>query len=89
MKKYSIDFEWEIRDTRDITGGFMVGRSSLLVEASSKESAINAAIDFARSLPSWEFRRNNIDLENYREGKICRYYYLTMIKKIIVIKQEV
>ena len=86
MKKYEIKFEWEIRDTRDITGAFRTGTSTLVVKASSKEVALTCAIDFARDIPSWEFERNGIDLKEYKDDKFCRYYYLTMISKIISIK---
>ena len=88
MKRFEIKIEWEIRDTRDVTGSYRTGTSSLVVEASKKEKVINSAINFARSIPSWEFERNGIDLEQYREGKICTYYYMTMLSKVLSIKQE-
>ena len=54
MKKFKITIEWEIRDSRDITGGYYTGISNLVVEASCKEVALNSAIDFARNIPSSE-----------------------------------
>ena len=87
MKRtYQIDFEWKIQDTRDAACSYKTGTSCLIVKASNKEDAINHAIDFAQSLPSWEFIRNSIDIEEYREGKICRYYYSTQILKILKVK---
>ena len=86
MKKYEIEIGWEIRDTRDITGGYYTGISTLVVEASCREMALNSAINFARDIPSWEFERNGIDLEQYRDAKYCRYYYITMISKVLTIK---
>ena len=87
MKKVEIQLGWEIRDTRDITGGYYTGISTLVVEASKKEMALNSAIDFARNLPSWELERNGIDVEQYRDAKYCRYYYITMISKVLTIKE--
>ena len=87
MKKFEITIGWEIRDTRDITGGYYTGISTLVVEASRREMALNSAIDFARHLPSSEFERNGIDLEQYRDAKYCRYYYITMISKVLTIKE--
>lgn len=81
-----ITIEWEIHDTRDITGAYKTGISKLKVKAKNYLHAINMAISFASSLPSWEFERNNIDLERYREGKICRYYYTTKLSKILKIE---
>ena len=81
MKKYLIEIEWKITDTRKDT--YRLGVSSLLVGAKSKEMAINSAIDFCDNLPSWEFERNQIDLNDYRNGDICRYLYRTQITRII------
>ena len=83
MKKYLIEIEWKITDTREDNGSFRLGVSSLVVSAKSKEMAINNAIDFCNEIPSWEFERNQIDLNDYREGNICRYFYRTQITRII------
>lgn len=85
MKKL-ITIEWEIHDTRDMTGGYRTGISKIEVKVKSYIDAINIAIDFADSVPSWEFERNGIDLKDYREGKICRYYYATKLSKILKIE---
>ncbi len=85
MKKL-ITLEWEIHDTRDMGGGYRTGISKLQVQTKSYVEAINQAIRFASNLPSWELDRNNIDLEQYREGKICRYYYKTKLSKILKIE---
>ena len=87
MKKFEITIGWEIRDTRDITGGYFTGISTLVVEASKKEIALNSAIDFARLLPSSELERNGVDVEQYRVDKTCTYCYITMISKILTIKE--
>ena len=86
MKKYEITFKWKIRDTRkaDI---YRVGQTTFLVEASSKEKAINQVIECAEHLPSWEFERNGIDLEDYRNKPYCSVFYMTHISKILSIKK--
>ena len=89
MKKniYRIKFEWIIRDTRNISGGYRYGTSTLEVYASNKVEAINRAIEFCENLPSWEFGRNNINIEDYRDGKYCRYCYLTQINRILEVEK--
>ena len=86
MKKYEITIEWKIRDTRkaDI---YRVGQTTFIVEAPSKEKAINQVIEIAERLPSWEFERNGIDLEDYKEKPYCTFYYMTHISKILSIKK--
>lgn len=86
MKKYEIKIEWEIRDTKNLNSGFKTGTSTLICEAKNKEEVVNQAIFFASHLPSWELSENDIDVEDYREGKICTYYYATQISKVISIK---
>lgn len=85
MKKI-ITIEWEIHDTRNLNGGFKTGVSKLEVKAKGYEEIINAAINFADNLPSWELEKNGINLEEYKEGKICRYYYATKLSKILKIE---
>ena len=86
MKKYELTIEWEIHDTRNATGSFRTGTSKLLVECKSSKEAMNHAIDFARSIPSWELERNNIDVEEYREYPNCSYFYFTQISKVLSMK---
>ena len=86
MKNYEVKFEWEARDTR--TGGFRTGTSTLVVNAKSKVDALNQTISCARSMPSWEFERNNINYEDYRDGKYCTYHCETMLSKIISVKAK-
>ena len=86
MKKYEVTLEWSIKDTRDINGGYYEGTSILVTNSANKVDAINQAISFAGQLPSWEFERNGINLEQYREGNICRYYYMTQVSRIINVK---
>ena len=81
MKK-TLTIEWAIHDTRKENGGYRTGTSKLTVKAKSYAELMSAAINFAKDLPSWELKRNNIDLEEYREGKICCYHYRTEILKI-------
>ena len=86
MKKYEIAIEWKIRDTRkaDI---YRVGQTTFIVEAPSKEKAINQVIEAAESIPSWEYKKNGIDLEDYREKPYCSYFYMTHLSKILSIKK--
>ena len=86
--KRRITIRWEIHDTRNMSGGYFTGMSVLVTNS---KHAINEAIDFARNLPTSEIKRNGIDLEQYREGNICTYYYMTMISEIVsveIIKRE-
>ena len=85
--KRLIKIEWEIHDTRENKVGYRTGSSNLVMNTKKLSDAITQAIDFARNLPSWELERNGIDENNYREGKICRYYYETQISKIISIEK--
>ena len=86
--KLVIKLEWEIHDTRNVNGGFKTGTSTLrLPDADSYADAMNAAIRFAKFLPSWEFERNGIDLEEYREFPYCTYYYETNLTKILKIEK--
>lgn len=87
MKKYQITILWEIHDKRNMDGGYKTGVSTLIAKNSSRELAINSAIDFAKNLPSWEFERNGIDLEEYRVYPFCTYYYMTMISRILTIEE--
>ena len=84
--RFEIKLEWEIRDTRNLNGGFRTGESTLTIVTSDKVKAFNTAIGFASHLPSWELTRNNINEEDYRDGNICRYYYETKLSKIIYMK---
>ena len=87
MKNYQIEFEWTIRDTRNIYGGFYTGTTTLLIRANNRTEAINCAIGCASDLPSWEIKQHNhIDIEQYREGKTCCYHYITAISKINSVK---
>ena len=86
MKSYQVKFEWTIRNTK--TRGFRHGTSTLVLYAKNKIHAINQAITCAESMPSWEFERNNIDLQDYREGKTCTYHYETMLSKIISVETK-
>ena len=85
-KTYEMEIEWEIRDTRYEIKGFRTGISKLKVQGSIQQ-AVNSAIDFCKYLPSWEIERNEIDLNEYREGKSCRYYHETNIREILSIKE--
>ena len=85
-KNYEVKFEWEVKDTR--TGVFRTGTSTLVVNAKNKLDALNQTIACAGHMPSWEFERNNINLEEYREFPICTYHYETMISKIISVKAK-
>lgn len=85
--KRVIEIEWQIHDTRPDHPGFRTGKSTLICDTKSVEEAISNAISFAESLPDWEFTKNNIDLEEYREYLICRYYHETKLSKIISIKK--
>ena len=87
MKRYEIKLGWEIRDSRDIHGGYYKGVSTLVVSASNKVLAINKAIEFASRIPSSELERNGIDLEQYREKPYCTYYHFTNIAGIYSIKE--
>lgn len=88
MKNYRIVIEWTIKDTRSINAGFRTGRSTLVCPAKNPTEAMNRVIAFANNLPSWEFESNNIDLKEYREGKICTYHYLTQLSRIIKMEVE-
>lgn len=81
-----ITIEWEIRDTREENPGYRTGVSKLQVKCKSYADAMNQAIWFASNLPDWEFERNGIDLEQYRNYPVCRYYYKTQISKILKIE---
>ena len=83
--KRQITLEWEIRDTRKMDlGVYQLGTSTIIVDTKKNESPINSAIEFASNLPSWELERNNIN--DYRDGNICRYHYMTRITKIISVE---
>ena len=84
----TITFEWIIYDSRKGLGcGFSTGTSTLEVTAKNYAEVMNHVISFCESVPSWEFKRNNIDLEQYREdAKSCRYFYHTQLLSIISIK---
>lgn len=86
-KTYEMRLQWQVRDTRDIHGGYRVGESNMRMTTSSKEDLINSAINFCENLPSWEFERNHIDTEEYRDGKWCRYFYLTSLLRVLEIKE--
>ena len=81
-----ITIEWRIWDTRENNPGFRNGTSKLQVKVKNNIEAMNQAIWFAENLPTWELERNGIDENDYREGKICRYYYKTQISKIVKIE---
>lgn len=85
--KRQITIEWEIHDTRENHIGFRTGKSTLIVESKTIAEAMNAAINFADSLPSFELERNGINEQDYREGNICRYYYRTQLSKIVKIEK--
>jgi len=84
MKKYKITIEWEIHSTKE-DDGYYTGKSTLECEVKSIEELMNNAIDFANNIPSWEFKKNNIDIEEYRNKPYCRYYYRTQLSKIVEI----
>ena len=86
MKKL-ITLEWEIHDSRNMNGGYRTGISKLVASGKSYADLINAAIDFANELPSWEYESNDIDLEEYRgENGSCCYYNETKLSKILKIE---
>ena len=66
---------------------YRVGQTTFVVEATSKEKAINQVIEIAEHLPSWEYEKNGIDLDDYREKPYCSYFYMTHISKILSIKK--
>lgn len=82
MKKYELTIEWEIHDTRNEDKGFRTGTSKIMVETNDLSEVMQHAIDFARNVPSWEFERNGINLEEYREYPRCTYYYRTELSKV-------
>ena len=86
MKNYRIVFEWEIHHT-DKVSGFRTGRSTLECKANNYVEIMNHIIDFTSMIPSWEFERNNIDLQEYRPSKLCCYYYRTQLSKVIKIEE--
>ena len=81
-----VTIEWKIYDTRNENGGYRTGISKLVMKAKDYVELMNAAIDFANDLPSWELKGHNINLEEYREGKICRYHYRTELSSILKIE---
>lgn len=85
-KKYTLTIEWRIEDTRSNTYGFFTGTSILQVEVRTITEAMNDAISFCEHIPHWEFKRNNIDLEQYREGNSCTVNYRTQLNKILSIE---
>ena len=85
MKKI-ITIEWKISDTRNEGKGHRTGISKMLIKAKDYVELMNTAIDFAKDLPTFELRRNNINLEEYREGNICRYHYRTELSSILKIE---
>ena len=87
MKKYRITIEWKIWNTQDENRGYFVGISTLVTEASSYVQLMNIAIDFCHSIPSWEFERNHIDLNEYKDKKYCTYHYRTEITSISKIEK--
>lgn len=86
MKTYQIIIEWTINDTRENHYGFKLGTSKFLVKAKNQIEALNEAIKNVEQLPNWEFERNEIDLNDYREGNTSRYHYETRISKILSVK---
>ena len=88
MKQYLVKFEWKISDSRNANGAYRTGVSQFQIGAKSKIDAINIAIECAQHLPSWEFERNEIDMNEYRENeKSCSIYYTTTLTKIINVKE--
>lgn len=85
MKKL-ITIEWIIKDTRKRNPGYRTGFTKLQVRCKTYVDAMNYAIQFAENLPKWEFEKNGIDLENYRNYPECCYYYETKLSKIISIE---
>lgn len=83
---YRITIEWEIHHTNKVQG-FRTGTSVLECQVKDMAELINHAIDFANSIPSWELKKNNIDLQDYRPSKLCCYYYRTQLSKIIKIEE--
>ncbi len=85
MKKL-VTFEWEIRNTKEGIG-YRTGVSKVVTTRRKMSDIMNTVIEFANNLPSWELKRNNIDLNEYRESPtICRYHYETKLSKIIKIE---
>ena len=76
---YLIEFEWKI--TRTDEGWFNIGKSCFKMKAKSKLEIINAAIEFAEQLPSWEYERNGVDIKRFI--KDCRVMYTTQLTKIV------
>ena len=81
-KNYTIEFEWMIE--RKDRPGFRTGTTTFKTTAKNKIEVMNLAIEFAKSIPSWEFERNDIDIERYLDG--CRIMYTTQITKVLSIK---
>ena len=87
MKTYEVEIEWTIHDTRDpYKTCYMTGTSKFRTKANNKLDVMNQAIEFANDIPSWDFEKNNIDLEKYRVYPVCTYYYRTQLSKVIYIK---
>ena len=85
MKKI-VTIEWKIYDTRIEDGECDIGISKLAIEAKDYTALMNTVIDFAKDLPNFEFKRNDINLGEYREGNICRYHYRTELSNILKIE---
>ena len=82
--KRQITIEWKIQDTRKMDlGVYQLGTSTFITES---KDAINDAIVFASHIPTWEFERNRIDLNEYRDEKISAYHYITMISRIVKVE---
>lgn len=78
--------EWEIHHT-DKSQGFKTGTSVLDCQVKDMAELMNNAISFVNNLPSWELKRNNIDLQEYRPSNLCCYYYRTQLSKVIKIEK--
>lgn len=82
LKLFKVEFEWEIHDTRKGYFGYKEGKSTIQVNTYDELGVINYAITFCEYIPSYELERNNIDIEEFREGNTCSYHYYTKLKII-------
>ena len=82
-----LTIEWKIYDTRNEDGDYDIGISKLAIESKNYAELMNTVIDFAKDLPNFELKRNDINLEEYREGKLCRYHYRTELSSILKIEE--
>lgn len=88
MKQYRMTIEWTIHHTDNPNDtSFRTGISVLDCEVKNTEELMNHAIDFCDNLPDWEFKRSGINIQDYRKGNTCQYFYRTQLSKVILIKR--